>query len=78
MQGDDEAVQPSAGCVLVVVLGDQAVDRRGEFGGERGPVAGGGEADLAVDAQRGQRLAGRGGAGDQFADLGHQSRGYGQ
>ena len=52
---------------LVVVLGDQAGHRAGQLLGERGPVGGRGEADLAVERERGERLAGLGRAGDQRA-----------
>src|SRR3954451_19175001 len=59
VQRDHEAVGPAARRALVVVLGDEAVDRLGELSGERGPVARGREPNLAVDAEGRKRLSGR-------------------
>ena len=69
VQGDHEAVlAPSVGR-LVVVLGDQVRDGAAELGGERRAVGRGREADLGVDPEGRERLAGRARAGDQLADL---------
>src|SRR4051794_36897050 len=69
MQRDDETVPTTAGRGLVVVLGDEPVDGVRELDGEGGAVLGGREPDLAVDAERRERLAGRLRARDQIADL---------
>ena len=73
MQGDDEPVRTTAGRGLVVVLGDEAVDGLRQLGGERGAVLGRREADLAVDPEGRERLAGGAGRRDELADLADQA-----
>src|SRR3954463_9980045 len=68
VDGDDDAVRSATRGALVVVLADEGGPRGGQFPGERRPVGRGGEADLAVDGEGGDALAGRAGAGDQRAD----------
>jgi hypothetical protein len=73
VQRDDEAVRTTAEGRLVVVLGYEAVDGVRQLGGERGPVSGVGEPDLAVDPEGRQRLAGRARSVDQLADFADQA-----
>src|SRR3954470_5504552 len=72
MRGDDEPVLAAALGAAAVVAAGQLRHGVAELLGERGAVGGGREADLAVDRERGDRLARPGGAGDQVADVTHQ------
>jgi hypothetical protein len=69
---DDEPVRAP---VVVVVASGQVEHRGGQVVGEGGPVRGRPEADLRVDGQGRQALAGRAGPSGEGADLAHQPPG---
>jgi hypothetical protein len=75
---DDEPVPAAALGVLVVVAGRQIGDRGGQLGGEGGPFGGRPEADLGVEAEGGQPLAGPPGPAHGVAHLAHHPGGQGQ
>ena len=70
-------VRPAVG-VLVVVLGDEGERGAAQLLGERGPVGGRGEPDLAVQRERGQRAVLACGTRDQRPDVLDQPAGQRQ
>jgi hypothetical protein len=69
MQRDHQPVLTPARRVCTVVPGGEVFDRAAQFPGEGGPVGSGRETDLGVDGERGDRLTGGPGPGDQLAHL---------
>ena len=77
MGSDNDSVPtPSVG-PFVVILGGQRGHGGREFSRERGSVGGRRESDLAVDRQRGERLAGSVSKSGQTGDFANHSSGHG-
>jgi hypothetical protein len=70
--GDEEPVRAP---VVVVVANGQVEHGGGQVVGESSPIGGRPEADLRVDGQRRQALAGRAGSARQGADLADEPAG---
>ena len=69
MGSDNDSVPtPSVGLFVVILRGQRGHGGR-ELGGERGPVGGRRESDLAVDRERGQRFAGFVSTSGQIGDF---------
>ena len=77
MGSDNESVPTPAAGLFVVVLRRQRGHGGREFSGERGPVGGRRESDLAVDRQGGQRSAGLVGTAGQIGDFANHASGNG-
>jgi hypothetical protein len=72
-----QAVGAAAGSAGVVVPRHQGGDGLGQVAGERGPLGRGTEADLGVEGEGRQPLAGLVGPADQAGDLAHDPGGQG-
>src|SRR4051812_24964562 len=78
MQRDEEPVVATLWSGCGVVLGDEPVHRVGQFDRERSALGSRREANLAVDAERGELLALRSGTGDEVPDLAYETSGDGE
>ena len=77
MGSDYDSVPAPAGGQFVVILRSQSCHGRRELSGERGPIGGRRESDLAVDCQRGERFAGFVSESGQVGDFANHSSGNG-